>query len=211
VIIANPNNPSGTYLPRAEIERLRAGLRGDILLIIDAAYAEYVEQPDYEPGVALADSTSNTIMSRTFSKVHGLAGLRLGWIYGDAGLIDVVGRIRSPFNVPGPAQAAGVAALTDRAHQTFVVDHCRRWRATLAQRLRGLGLTVSGSEGNFVTFGFEGLSGRTADAAEAFLRQHGILLRPMAAFGMPNYLRVTIGTDDEMAAFLTALENYLKA
>lgn len=209
VIFANPNNPSGTYLPRAEVERLRAGLRADILLVIDAAYAEYVEQPDYEPGVLLADTTPNTVMSRTFSKVHGLAGLRLGWLYAAAPIIDVVGRVRSSFNVPAPAQAAGVAALADRAHQELVVAHCRRWRATLAQRLRGLGLAVSGSEGNFVTFGFDGLAGRTADAAEAYLRERKVLVRGMAPFGMPGYLRVTIGQDDEMAAFMRVIEEYV--
>ncbi len=205
VIVANPNNPSGTYARRAEIERLRAGLRDDILLIIDAAYAEYCERDDYEAGAALADATRNTAMTRTFSKIHGLAGLRLGWLYAAADIVGVVGRIRSSFNVPAPAQAAGVAALADRAHRDAVIAHCRRWRAALAQRLGGLGLAVSGSEGNFVTFGFAGGSAQ-ASAAEAFLRDRGLLLRPMAAFGMPGYLRVTIGRDDEMAAFLAAME-----
>lgn len=208
VIVANPSNPSGSYVSGRELERLRAGLRGDILLLIDAAYAEYVEQTDYEPGLALAETTRNTAMTRTFSKVHGLAGLRLGWLYAASNIIDIVGRIRSSFNVPAPAQAAGVAALADRAHLDFVISHCRRWRSVLAQRLSGLGLLVTGSEGNFVTFGFAQGQARAAEA-ESFLRSRNLLLRPMAAFGMPGYLRVTIGRDDEMEAFLAAIDEFV--
>jgi histidinol-phosphate aminotransferase len=201
VILANPNNPTGTYTARSALERLRAGLRDDILLVVDAAYAEYVERPDYDPGATLAHVTPNTVMTRTFSKVHGLASLRLGWMYADAEIVGVVGRIRSPFNVSTAAQVAGLAAIEDTAWQSQVIAHTRRWRETARQRLLGLGLTVTGTEANFVNCGFPD--------ADAYLRSQGISVRPMAAFGLPNHLRITIGTDAEMTACLDAVAAFV--
>ncbi|MDX2224686.1 MAG: histidinol-phosphate transaminase [Rhodospirillaceae bacterium] len=203
VILANPNNPTGTYVSASDLERLRAGLRDDILLLLDSAYAEYVEQPDYDAGVALVEATANTAMTRTFSKIHGLAGLRLGWIYASPEIIGVVGRVRSPFNVSTAAQLAGIAALEDTAFQEQVIAHTRRWRQIAVQRLAGLGFTVTGGEGNFVCF-------RCADAAglDAHLRARGITLRQMTAFGLPGHLRITIGRDDEMDAALAAIASF---
>lgn len=206
VIIANPNNPTGTYTPKAELARLRAGLRDDILLIIDAAYAEYVERADYDPGIALVDATQNTVMTRTFSKVFGMAGLRLGWCYACEEIIGVVGRIRSPFNVSTPSQAAGIAALDDVDYFRKVIDHTRRWRETLIQRLKGFGLQVTGTEGNFVNVGFPDTPGRKAGDVDAYLKSKGISVRPMTMFGLPMHLRITIGKDDEMQALLEALD-----
>jgi len=208
VIIANPNNPTGTYTPKQDLERLRAGLRDDILLIIDAAYAEYVERPDYDAGAFLVDATKNTAMTRTFSKIFGLAGLRLGWCYACEEIIGVIGRIRSPFNVSTPAQAAGIAALEDTAFQRRVIDHTRRWRETLIQRVRGYGLDVTGTEGNFVNIGFPETPGRSAKDVDAFLRGKGISVRPMAMFGLPHHLRITIGQDDEMKELMLALDAF---
>lgn len=208
VILASPNNPTGTYTTRPELQRLRAGLRDDILLIIDAAYAEYCERGDYDPGASLVDSTSNTVMTRTFSKVFGMAGLRLGWCYACEDIIGVVGRIRSPFNVSTPAQAAGIAALEDTAFFRKVIDHTRRWRETLIQRVKGYGLAVSGTEGNFVNIGFPDTPGRKAADVDAFLKSKGIAVRPMAMFGLPQHLRVTVGRNEEMQAFLEAFEEF---
>ncbi|MBL8630295.1 MAG: histidinol-phosphate transaminase [Rhodospirillaceae bacterium] len=208
VIIANPNNPTGTYTPASELERLRAGLRDDILLIIDAAYAEYVERPDYDAGASLVERTTNTVMTRTFSKIFGMAGLRLGWCYACEDIISVVGRIRSPFNVSTPSQAAGIAALEDVGFQRKIIDHTRKWREILIQRVKGYGLTVTGTEGNFVNIGFPDTPGRKASDLDAYLRSKGISVRPMAMFGLPSHLRITVGTDDEMNALMEALETF---
>jgi len=208
VILANPNNPTGTYTSKKELERLRAGLRDDILLIIDAAYAEYVEREDYDAGASLVDATMNTVMSRTFSKIHGMAGLRLGWCYACEDIISVVGRIRSPFNVSTPAQAAGIAALEDTTFQRQVIDHTRRWRETLIQRMKGYGLSITGTEGNFVNIGFPDVPGRKAADLDAFLKNKGISVRPMAMFGLPQHLRITVGRDDEMQSLLEAIEAF---
>lgn len=210
VIIANPNNPTGTYLSKTELERLRASLRDDVLLIIDAAYAEYVTKEDYDPGVALVEGTDNTVMTRTFSKVHGMASLRLGWCYANPDIVSVVGRIRSPFNVSTAGQEAGIAALADQQHETKVVSHTAKWHQVASERLTGLGLEITGTEGNFVCVGFPDEEGKQAKDADAFLRERNIITRAMAGFGLPKHLRITIGTDDEMTTCLDAVEEFVK-
>jgi histidinol-phosphate aminotransferase len=209
VIVANPNNPTGTYLPVGEMERLRAGLREDILLIIDAAYAEYVAKPDYDCGSALVRETDNTVMTRTFSKVHGLAAIRLGWCYAHPDIVSVVGAIRSPFNVSSTAQRAGVAALSDTSHEQKVVSHTARWHGIATQRLTALGLEITGTEGNFVCIGFPDQDGKRATDADAFLRDRNIITRAMGAFGLPAHLRVTLGNDDDMTVCLNAIEEFV--
>lgn len=211
VIIASPNNPTGTYTTKADLERLRAGLRDDILLIIDAAYAEYCDRADYDAGARLVETTKNTVMARTFSKVFGMAGLRLGWCYACPEIIGVVGRIRSPFNVSMAAQAAGIAALEDVDYVRKVIDHTRRWRDTLIGRIKGYGLTTTGTEGNFVNIGFPDTPGRKAADVDAFLKSKGIAVRPMIMFGLPNHLRITVGKDDEMQALIDALDSFYVA
>lgn len=210
VIVANPNNPTGTYLSISEIERLRAGLRDDILLIIDAAYAEYVTKPDYDPGVALVEATDNTAMTRTFSKVHGLASIRLGWCYTHPDIVSVIGKIRSPFNVSSTGQAAGVAAIEDTDHVDKVIAHTAKWQGIATQRLAGMGLDVTGTEGNFVCVGFPDEDGKRAKDCDAFLRDRNIMTRYMAMFGLPNHLRITIGLDDEMEICLDTVEAFMK-
>jgi len=148
------------------------------------------------------------VMSRTFSKIHGMAGLRLGWCYACEDIISVVGRIRSPFNVSTPAQAAGIAALEDTTFQRQVIDHTRRWRETLIQRMKGYGLSITGTEGNFVNIGFPDVPGRKAADLDAFLKNKGISVRPMAMFGLPQHLRITVGRDDEMQSLLEAIEAF---
>jgi histidinol-phosphate aminotransferase len=209
VIVANPNNPTGTYLSSSEMERLRAGLRDDILLIIDAAYAEYVTKHDYDPGIALVEATDNTAMTRTFSKVHGMASLRLGWCYAHPDIVSIVGRIRSPFNVSSAGQAAGIAALADRAHEDKVVAHTAKWHGIATQRLSALGLEITGTEGNFVCIRFPDEDGKRAADADAFLRQRDIITRSMAGFGLPKHLRITIGLEDEMVACLDAIDEFV--
>ena len=169
VFVANPNNPTGTYLPFSEIRRLHAALPPRVLLVLDAAYADYVRRNDYESGIELAGSAPNVIMTRTFSKIFGLAGLRLGWGYGPAEVIDALNRVRSPFNVSIPAAAAGVAAVKDKAHIEAAVAHNEEWLPRVTQAIEGLGLEVTPSVGNFVLIHFPATPGRTAAEADEFL------------------------------------------
>ncbi|MDE0801254.1 MAG: histidinol-phosphate transaminase [Rhodospirillaceae bacterium] len=211
VIVANPNNPTGTYLPGDEMARLRAGLRDNILLIIDAAYAEYVAKPDYDVGISLVEATDNTVMTRTFSKVHGMASLRIGWCYAHSDVVSVVGRIRSPFNVSSAAQAAGIAALEDKAHEDAVVAHTAKWHSIATQRLSALGLEITGTEGNFVCVEFPDEDGKRSTDVYEFLRQRNIIVRAMAGFGLPKHVRITIGLDEEMEVCLEATNEFVKS
>jgi histidinol-phosphate aminotransferase len=203
VFLANPNNPTGTYLPESEVRRLLDGLPEQALLVLDAAYAEYVEAPDYADGARLVEETGRVVMTRTFSKVYGLASLRLGWVYCPAEVADVLNRVRGPFNVGVPAQAAGVAALGDQEHIRASVAHNSTWRAWFGEQLARLNMRAEPSQGNFVLVPF-------ADAAAAaeYLKSRGIIVRRMAGYGLPDHLRVTIGTESEMRALVAALQDY---
>ncbi|MGE4062446.1 MAG: histidinol-phosphate transaminase [Rhodospirillaceae bacterium] len=210
VFVANPNNPTGTLVPGSEIRRLRAGLREDILLVCDDAYAEYVDAPEYESGFALASETENTIALRTFSKIYGLASVRLGWGFAAKNIIGVLERIRSPFNVSRPAQIAGLAALADQDHVARTRTHTRKWREICLQRLRGLGLKVADSHGNFLLPEFAPTPGKTASECDAFLQERGVIIRRVDAYGLPNHLRVSIGDEDEMTIFLDAVTAFME-
>jgi histidinol-phosphate aminotransferase len=210
VFLANPNNPTGTYLPREQVRRLRRGLPGHALLVIDAAYAEFVSRNDYSAGEDLVDETDNVVMIRTFSKIYGLAALRLGWAYGPPAVIDVLNRVRGPFNVGAAAQAAGVAALEDQAHIDAARSHNDIWRAWFTQQVIQLGLTVQPSVGNFVLVRFAKGGSATAEAAESFLKNRGILVRKMASYGLPDALRITIGLEAEMQTVVAALAAFLE-
>lgn len=205
VFIANPNNPTGSYLNADELRRLREGLPEDVLLVVDGAYAEYVRAGDYPDVAGMADAAGNVVMTRTFSKLFGLASLRLGWMYGPPGVVDVMNRVRPPFNVSTPAMAAGAAALADREHQEASVAHNDRWLPWLAQQLRGMGLEVAPSVGNFVLVGFPKEPGRDAPSAAARLAADGVIARPMAAYGLGGYLRITVGREEENRAAVGAL------
>ncbi|MBT5413245.1 MAG: histidinol-phosphate transaminase [Rhodospirillaceae bacterium] len=210
VFVANPSNPTGTYLPAAELARLRDGLPEEVLLVVDAAYAEYATADDYDSGQGLVDRGANTVMARTFSKLHALAGLRLGWAYCPAPVADVLNRIRGPFNVSLPAQAAAAAALADTAFTERSRSHNARLRDAVTARLRALGLTVPDSQANFLLARFPGRDGRDAGAANAFLNARGIIVRQLGAYGLADCLRISIGTDEEMTAVLAALEAFME-
>jgi len=203
VYLANPNNPTGSYLSHHEVRRLRAGLRPDILLVIDAAYAEFVRRNDYEAGIELVANNDNVAMTRTFSKVYGLAGLRVGWAYCPACVVDALTRIRGPFNVSTPAQRAAAAALKDRAHVEKSVAHNERWRGWLIENIRALGYRADDSVGNFVLIHFG--DSKEAAAADAFLCGRGLILRGMKSYGLPHCLRLTVGSEETNRKVVAAL------
>jgi histidinol-phosphate aminotransferase len=209
VFIANPNNPTGSYLTPDQLGRLQARLPEDVLLVIDAAYAEYVRRNDYESGVALVDRAPNVVMTRTFSKLFGLAALRLGWLYASEEVVGVIDRIRGPFNVGRTAQLAGVAALEDEDHQERSRAHNDTWLPWLATEIDRLGLRVHPSAGNFLLIGFPGQGEKSAVAASTALERDGILCRPMAAYGLPHCLRLSVGLDDENRAAVAALKAFM--
>ncbi len=209
VFIANPNNPTGSYLPVDEIERLHAGLPEDVLLVIDAAYAEFVELEDYDCGIGLAMRAPNVVMTRTFSKLYGLAALRLGWLYGPALVIDVINRLRGPFNVALPAHEAGIAALGDLEHEAMARAHNATWLPWLAQELQALGLVVHPSVGNFLLVGFPDETGRDAVAANRHLEADGLIPRQMAAYGLPHCLRISVGLESENRALVASLKRFV--
>jgi histidinol-phosphate aminotransferase len=209
VFLANPNNPTGTYIPHDEVRRLHKGLPSHTLLVIDAAYSEYVRRNDYEAGLELVATTDNTVMLRTFSKIYGLAALRLGWAYCPAAVADVLNRVRGPFNVTAPAIAAGVAALEDKAHVETAVAHNEKWLPWVTAEFQKLGIEVTPSIGNFVLMHFPTGKGKDAVAADEFLKARGIILRRVAAYGLPNCLRMTIGTEDDNRRVVAALAEFM--
>lgn len=211
VFLANPNNPTGTYLPFSEVKRLHAGLRPDILLVLDAAYAEYVRRNDYSAGLELVSTSDNVVMCRTFSKIYGLAGLRIGWGYMPAAVADAINRIRGPFNMSIPAISAGVAAIGDEAHVARAADHNEAWLKTLSEEIGRLGLTVTPSVGNFLLIHFPAKPGRSAKDADAFLTQRGLILRGVAAYGLPNALRLTVGSAEANRLVIQALADFMAA
>lgn len=210
VFLANPNNPTGTYISIEEVRRLRAGLPGHVLLVLDAAYGEYVRRNDYEAGLELVATTDNTVMTRTFSKIHGLAALRIGWAYCPAAIAQALNRVRGPFNVSTAAISAGAAAIADKAHVEKSIAHNDKWLAWTTQELRGLGLQVTESVGNFVLIHFDAEGAHTAAKADAFLHSRGIIMRSTAGYGLGNSLRMTIGTADDNRAVIAALKDFLR-
>ncbi len=209
VFLANPNNPTGTYLPKVEVTRLRNGLRDDILLVIDAAYAEYVKLDDYSAGTELVDAGNNTVMTRTFSKIYGLGGVRLGWCYAPENVVDVLNRVRGPFNVSSSAISAGVAAIEDIAFEEMSRAHNDKWREWTADELQKLGLDVTPSLGNFLLVCFGDDPVRNAEAADQFLKARGIVVRRMNGYGFPNCLRISIGLEEDMRAVVDTLAAFL--
>jgi histidinol-phosphate aminotransferase len=209
VFLANPNNPTGTYLPFEEVRRLHAALPAHVLLVMDAAYAEYVRRNDYESGIELVSSSQNVVMTRTFSKVHGLGGLRIGWVYAPAHVVDALNRIRGPFNVNAAAIEAGIAAIGDRAHVESSVAHNDRWLPWLTSEFARLGLRVTPSVGNFVLVHFPVDGRHTAEAADAFLSERGYILRRVTGYGFPNALRMTVGTEIANRGVVDALSEFL--
>jgi histidinol-phosphate aminotransferase len=203
VFLANPNNPTGTYLRDAQVRRLREQLAEHIVLVVDAAYAEFVERADNADGLALARSTPNTVALRTFSKIHGLAGLRCGWGYGAREIVDVLHKIRGAFNVSAVAQAAAAAAIADTAHESRSREHNIEWLSWLSTELLAAGLEVIPSVCNFLVVRFQ--SAGACAAAITSLNGHGVLAMPLTGYGLPEALRITVGTESANQAVLAAL------
>lgn len=210
IFLANPNNPTGTYLPFQEVRRLHSALPKSVLLVIDAAYAEYVRRNDYEAGVELVAGNENVVMTRTFSKI-GLGGVRLGWMYGPLHIVDAVNRVRGPFNVNATAIEAGIAAVHDREHIARSVEHNERWLAWLTDEFTKLGLRVTPSVGNFVLIHFPNDGKHSAAAADDYLTARGYILRRVAGYGFPNALRMTVGTEEANRGVVAALAEFLKS
>ncbi|MBO42714.1 MAG: histidinol-phosphate transaminase [Rhodospirillaceae bacterium] len=208
LFIANPNNPTGTYLNTEELSRLRDNLRDDILLVIDAAYAEYVNRDDYTAGVDLVERHENVVMTRTCSKIFGLAALRLGWAYCPLAVTDALNRIRSPFNVSGPAQAAGLAAMEDRAHTKKSLALNEQWLPWLTKHLNRLGLEVVPSVANFVLARFPDVE--SAQLAYDALLEAGIITRLMKSYHLPESLRISVGLGEENEALIQALRQHFE-
>lgn len=209
VFIANPNNPTGTYVPFEEIKRLHAALPPSVLLVLDAAYAEYVRKNDYSAGLELVSTNENVVMTRTFSKIYGLAALRVGWAYAPAHVCDALNRIRGPFNVSGPAMAAGVAAIGDTAHLEYSVQHNETWLSWLTEQVRALGLRVTPSVANFILVHFPEAGPHSAAAAEEYLGAHGVIVRGVASYNLPHAIRITIGTEEANRAVAQYLGEFM--
>jgi histidinol-phosphate aminotransferase len=211
VWLANPNNPTGTYLPFDEVKRLRAGLPGNVLLVLDAAYADYVSRNDYEMGIELVATSENTVMTHTFSKIHGLAALRIGWMFAPAHIVDAVNRIRGPFNVSTPAMWAAIAAIEDTAHQQMSKTHTEKWRGWLTEELTRLGLKITPSVANFVLIHFPLQQGKTAADADTFLTERGLVLRGLKNYHLPHALRLTIGTEEANRLVVEGLTEFMSS
>lgn len=207
VFFANPNNPTGTYLPIAEVERLADSLPRDVMLVIDAAYAEYATQADYAAGQDLVSARENVVMTRTFSKIHGLAAIRLGWCYAPADVCDALNRIRLPFNTSGAAILAGVASLEDTAHIEKAIAHNDKWRDWLAREIGALGIATTPSAGNFLLLHFTDAA--SAADADRFLTSRGLILRAVGAYGLPNCLRLTVGTEEANRLVAASLRDFV--
>ncbi len=209
VFLANPNNPTGTYLPISEVRRLHAGLPDHVLFVVDEAYAEYLQEPDYETALPMTDEFDNVIVTRTFSKIYGLAALRLGWAYGPSEVMGALNRVRGPFNVSVSAQMAGAAAIRDKEFEQRSVAHNAKWRPWLEEQIGALGLQVTPSVGNFVLVHFDEDDAKTAEKADAFLQSKGLILRPVVPYGLPHALRLTVGTEDENKRVVAALQEFV--
>jgi histidinol-phosphate aminotransferase len=222
LFIANPNNPTGSYISASEMKRLHDGLPKNVILAIDDAYCEYaLSSPshsgrgrgegiaDYSDGSELVRSSENVVMLRTFSKIYGLSALRLGWMFAPAHIIDVINRIRGPFNVSTPAIMAGIAAMRDIEFTASSKEFNAKWLAWLSSEISKLGLKAYPSIGNFILVEFP-TTNHTASAANTFLMERGLIVREVANYGLPNCLRITIGLEEDNKAVVAALRDFLQ-
>ncbi len=208
VFIANPNNPTGSMITAEALARFRAALPAHVLLVIDSAYAEYVTSDEYDAGIKLVDATDNTVMTRTFSKIFGLGGMRIGWCYAPPAVVDVLNRVRGPFNVSVAAQAGAIAALAEQGWVEHSRAHNAEFRDVLTEGLTAAGIKVWPSQGNFVLADFVTVD--KANAADAFLRGRGIIVRKVAGYGLPHCLRITIGTAEEVGLIIDGLTEFTR-
>ena len=209
MFVTQPGNPTGSFMTREELHALHGGLPPSVVLVLDGAYAEFATDPRFEGGLEFARTQANVVVTRTFSKLHSLAALRVGWAYCPEHIADAVDRIRAPFNTSIAGQQAAVAALADEAFQRRSVEHVDRWRAWLTQQLGGLGLKVQPSQANFVLVRFPDAPGRTAAEAETMLASHGLIVRGVANYGLPDCLRITIGLEEHNRAVVDVLAAFL--
>lgn len=209
VYLANPENPAGTYLTGAEVRHLHAAMPRHALLVMDSAYEEYVDAADYEPAHKLVEEAENVVMCRTFSKIFGLAGARVGWVYGPHDVVDTLRRIALTFPAAAPSVAAAVAALEDRGHTKFVYDANLASRRRLSAQLQELGLEVVPSQTNFVLVKFSDPHKNAAAASDA-LRAKGIAVRRFGAPAYQDYIRITIGLPEELDACVSAISSFLE-
>lgn len=204
VFLANPNNPTGSYVTRQELADLQAGLPSHVLLVVDGAYREYVEQPDYSSGIELVSAgKQNVLVTGTLSKIFGLGGLRVGWAYGSDHLVDVLNRVRGPFNVSSAAQVAAVEALNDHEWEEKVRRLNNDQIGPLTQRITALGLRVYSTVANFILIDLGSDTKRIK--VDQALQSKGIFLRQVSAYGLGTCLRMTIGTEAENDRVLEAL------
>lgn len=209
VFLANPNNPTGTYLPFDEVRRLHAGLPENVLLVLDAAYAEYVSKNDYSSGLEMAGSYENVLMTRTFSKIYGLAALRLGWAYGPHAVIDAINRVRGPFNINALAQTAGIAAIEDEGFVDKSAEFNRRELARMTEAVISTGLKVYPSVANFILVEFSSEGPYTAENAYEALKQDGVIVRDVKAYGLSSCLRISIGVKEANDQVIATLGNFM--
>lgn len=207
IFIDNPSNPCGTYVSFDEIKRLHAAIPSNVLLVLDAAYAEYVSANDYSSGLELAGEFENVLMTRTFSKIHGLAALRIGWCYGPQNIIDALNRVRGPFNVSLPALAAGCAAINDIEFANKSAQHNQKWLVELSQIINSLGLKAIPSVTNFILVEFQNI--KQADDCDEFLKSKGLIVRKIGAYNLPKCLRISIGTDEANLRLIAALKEFM--
>ena len=210
VAIANPNNPTGTYLSGSEVRRLHANLPEHVLLLLDEAYAEYVTAEDFESGLKWADKTENVVVARTFSKLYGLAALRIGWMLTPQRVFQTMQRLRITFNTNGPALATAVAALHDVEYTKQVQHHNYLWRKRMTEELEAQGLNVIPSMANFLLIQFLDEPKSNSEAAANALKCNGIIPRPVSAGSPPNCIRITIGKSEENQAVLHTLKQFMK-
>ena len=205
VFIANPNNPSGTYINSDELMKLRKNLPENILLMVDDAYAEYVTKNDYKSGLDIFKNSKNTVVSRTFSKIFGLANLRLGWGYGSKEIIEAANLFRPPFNISGIAEKAGCAAILDDEWIKKNVEHNEKWSKIIFEKISSKNIITNDPVANFFLLNFDNAKLNSEQAFDIFINNK-ILLRKMNTYGIKNSLRVTIGTDEENKTFLDILD-----
>ena len=210
IFLANANNPTGTFIPKDEVIRLHSSIPSNILLVYDAAYSEFINHHEYIDGSSLAEKNENVIMLRTFSKLHGLASLRLGWGYCSQYILDNLMKVRGPFSVNTPAITAGIAAVEDTDFQKKSVAHNLVWMNWLEKQLTLLNLNFQNSVTNFLLIKFPNQVEYSANNAEKFLAKRGILVRGMTAYKLTNYLRVSIGTEKENITLINELKFFLE-
>ena len=210
IFIANPNNPTGSYISNEEMTYLQNNIPSNIVLVIDSAYAEYVNKEDYGCGIKLVESSQNTVMTRTFSKIYGLGGIRLGWAYCPDNIADVLNRVRGPFNVSNIAQKAGIAALSDVDFINKSIEHNIKWIDIMTNELGSLGLKIHPSVANFILVEFPAQTKFNSENANKFLLERNIIGREMSAYKLPEYMRFTIGTERENNLLISALSYFLE-